>query len=761
MKTKILTVITFIITSLSFAQGGGFNYKALITDNGNVLASHSVTFKFTVLENGSTSVYQETQSATTDANGIAAVNVGEGTLVSGNFTTIDWGNSPYFLKVEIDTGSGYQDFGTAEFKAVPYAKYADRVEIADNIQGIPVSSTTPANGQVLKYNGSQFVPADDDTSGGSGTDGVVNSAAFSGSSTKTLTLGRSNGLGNVTATFSDAVNDADHSATNELQTISKTGNTVTLSNGGGSFTDAVNDADHSITNELQTISRSGSTITLSNGGGSVTLPDQHDADFYKAGTTTPPTSNYDYIYHMGKISIGTDTIYTHSNIYNRTYTNSSTLQISIFNSIQNSGSGAHYGTFNELLGSGGGEQYGVKNHIVNSGDGVHFGNYSDLNDSGSGTHYGTYNFLHGTGTGMQIGVKNEITNSGNTNHFGIVSYLSGNGSGIHIGNYSYLNGYGTGDKYGTYNKIEKTAGGTHYAVYGEALKTGSYAGYFMGNVAIGKTGANKYILPATKGNADEIMQIDANGQVNWVAPSSIADADFYKVGTTTPPTSIDDDIYTQGSLEIKSNSGSLLVLSSATNNSSIRPGIQFKNNTSQYIAGDDGSNEIFGFYSKWASHRTHDARLRVYGKATGSGSWGKYIEITHDGTDATIKTDTGNISLEPHGGEVQVSGKITAPATGNADMKAYIYGEVTGGGTVITSASSGGFGVSHSTGVYTIIFSSPLSANNTYTVIASARESSQPIITTISDKTASSFKIYCWHGTSPQNNSFEFVVYKK
>ena len=368
MKTKILTLITFIITSLSFAQGGGFNYKALITDNGNVLATHSVTFKFTVLENGSTSVYQETQSATTDANGIAAVNVGEGTLVSGNFTTIDWGNSPYFLKVEIDTGSGYQDFGTAEFKAVPYAKYADRVEIADNIQGIPVSSTTPANGQVLKYNGSQFVPADDDTSGGSGTDGVVNSAAFSGSSTKTLTLGRSNGLGNVTATFSDAVNDADHSTTNEIQHLSISSN----------------------------------QISLSNGGGTVTLPNQHDAD-------------------------------------------------------------------------------------------------------------------------------------------------------------------------------------------------------------------------------------------------------FYKVGTTAPATSINDDIYTQGSLEIKSNSGSLLVLSSATNNYNIRPGIQFKNNTSQYIAGDDGSNEIFGFYSKWASHRTHDARLRVYGKATGSGSWGKYVEITHDGTDATIKTDAGNILLEPNG----------------------------------------------------------------------------------------------------------------
>ncbi len=453
MKTKVLTLITFIITSLSFAQGGGFNYKALITDNGNVLATHSVTIKFTVLENGSTSVYQETQSATTDANGIAAVNIGEGTVVSGNFTTIDWGNSPYFLKVEIDTGSGYQDFGTAEFKAVPYAKYAEKagntfsgnfgdlsnvpsglsdgdddthltetqvdsyvanngyLTQVDNIQGIPVSSTTPANGQVLKYNGTQFVPADDDTSGGSGTDGVVNSANFSGTTTKTLTLSRSNGLGNVTATFTDAVNDADHSATNELQTISG----------------------------------SGSTITLSNGGGSVTLPDQHDADFYKVGSTTPPTNINDFIYTYGRVGIGVD------------------------------------------------------------------------------------------------------------------------------------------------------------------------------------------------------------------SPS--------------------------GQLEIKGDgTEAQLILSSATNNSANRPGIQFKNNTSQYIAGDDGSNEIFGFYSKWANNRTYDAKLRVYGKA--SDSWGKYVEITHDGTDAAIKTDTGNISLEPQGGKIEINGSnvgISPNVRTHGDIHIG-YGAASGGG---------------------------------------------------------------------------------
>ncbi len=163
----MLCVITF--TQAQFTQTQGFNYKALITNNGNALSNQSVTIRFNILENGTTSVYQETQSVTTDANGIAKAAIGEGNPLNGNFTNIDWASNIYFLKVEINTGSGYQDFGTSELKAVPFAKFANRVGIADNINGIPVSTTTPNNGQVLKYNGSAFVPADINTGGSSVT----------------------------------------------------------------------------------------------------------------------------------------------------------------------------------------------------------------------------------------------------------------------------------------------------------------------------------------------------------------------------------------------------------------------------------------------------------------------------------------------------------------------------------------------------------------------------------------------------------------
>jgi hypothetical protein len=66
-------------------------------------------------------------------------------------------------------------------------------------------------------------------------------------------------------------NQGDLSNTNEIQTISLSGNTVSLSSNGGSF-QLPQDGDGSPTNEIQTLSVSGSSLTLSNGGGTVNLP---------------------------------------------------------------------------------------------------------------------------------------------------------------------------------------------------------------------------------------------------------------------------------------------------------------------------------------------------------------------------------------------------------------------------------------------------------------------------------------------------------
>ncbi len=116
-----------LATTNFWAQSPGFNYKALITNNGTALATQTVDVKFTLIDNTSTAVYEEIHATSTDANGIVSVLLGEGTINLGDFSTIDWTNN-FALKVEIDTqdGSGYQNFGTNPFKYVPYAKYAEK-----------------------------------------------------------------------------------------------------------------------------------------------------------------------------------------------------------------------------------------------------------------------------------------------------------------------------------------------------------------------------------------------------------------------------------------------------------------------------------------------------------------------------------------------------------------------------------------------------------------------------------------------------------
>ena len=120
MKTKITLLINLMFVAFTFAQQG-INYKAIIKDgSGNVVANDLILVQFTILQDVTT-VYQETHSPTTDANGMVILNIGTGTPISGVFTDIDWAADDHFLNVQINTGVGLIDLGTTQFMAVPYA----------------------------------------------------------------------------------------------------------------------------------------------------------------------------------------------------------------------------------------------------------------------------------------------------------------------------------------------------------------------------------------------------------------------------------------------------------------------------------------------------------------------------------------------------------------------------------------------------------------------------------------------------------------
>ena len=61
---------------------------------------------------------------------MVSLEIGAGTLVSGDFSTIDWASGPYFLKTETDPtgGTAYTITGSSQLLSVPYALHAKTAE---------------------------------------------------------------------------------------------------------------------------------------------------------------------------------------------------------------------------------------------------------------------------------------------------------------------------------------------------------------------------------------------------------------------------------------------------------------------------------------------------------------------------------------------------------------------------------------------------------------------------------------------------------
>lgn len=145
MKTNYVmqTLVMVLLVFNSNAQQG-FNYKAIIhNDNDEPIVNTLVTVQFTILKDGAIPVYREMHNSATNANGILIVNIGEGSIISGEFNAIDWGSSPHFLKTEIDAGNGLTEMGTTEFKTVPYALHAKTANkaISDDVNDADADPT--------------------------------------------------------------------------------------------------------------------------------------------------------------------------------------------------------------------------------------------------------------------------------------------------------------------------------------------------------------------------------------------------------------------------------------------------------------------------------------------------------------------------------------------------------------------------------------------------------------------------------------------
>lgn len=134
MKRIFSIVSALLMTAGVWAQSPEkMSYQAVVRDASNTLVvSQSVGMQISILQGSvsGTAVYVETQTPSTNANGLVSIEIGEGTVVSGTFSTIDWANDSYFIKTETDPagGTSYSIAGTSQLLSVPYALHAKTAE---------------------------------------------------------------------------------------------------------------------------------------------------------------------------------------------------------------------------------------------------------------------------------------------------------------------------------------------------------------------------------------------------------------------------------------------------------------------------------------------------------------------------------------------------------------------------------------------------------------------------------------------------------
>jgi hypothetical protein len=129
MKTTY-TLLLFLLATVSIlAQAPEkMSYQAVLRDASNtLLTNQEVGMQISILQTTitGTAVYIETQTATTNINGLVSLEIGTGST-SDNFATIDWSAGPYFIKSATDPSGGgsYTITGTSQIMSVPFALYA-------------------------------------------------------------------------------------------------------------------------------------------------------------------------------------------------------------------------------------------------------------------------------------------------------------------------------------------------------------------------------------------------------------------------------------------------------------------------------------------------------------------------------------------------------------------------------------------------------------------------------------------------------------
>ncbi len=395
------------------------------------------------------------------------------------------------------------------------------------------------------------------------------------------------------------------------------------------------------------------------------------------------------------------------------------------NEIQGSSSADHWGVEN-IFNSDNGTGIGVKSTFTNN-QGLCYGMYNNFADNSDKT-WGLYNEFTGQDMKEQTCIENKISgkvNNNNLKQIGLKNDIVINGSSNGWG--AYNNNY-----YGVYNDIHGSTSGRLYGVYN--YMSANYADYIIGcenflkGTYTGQTTIGVENTVVDEGGADAVI-IAMQNYITGTGDSShmgvVNDISVYYQST--------GKVY--GTKNIIQHSGTDTVF--ATYNSY---GTDFT-----YLYGTHGNSIKYGTYN-YIPSSVNGTHIAVYGKATKPGSYaGQFI------------------------GDVEISQKLKTPTSGDADMKAYVYGFIGYDGSNYTDRSSSGYSIAKvGTGVYKITLTD-LSSDDYHYVVSVTSEiggggvpvfAATDYVGTSGHQNEFYVKTYDLSGNLV-DNSFHFVVYKK
>ncbi|MCH9822955.1 MAG: hypothetical protein K0U33_06365 [Bacteroidetes bacterium] len=532
MRKINLLLGMLLFSAIAFAQAPNkMSYQAVVRDAADqLLANKAIGLQVTIEQGtaGGAAVYVETFTPTTNANGLVTLEIGTGNIVSGDITTIDWENGPYFIKTETDPtgGTSYSLAGTTELMSVPYALHARKAAIADSVVGgtiesDPVFIASPAGG-------------------------------ISGSDISNWNL--------------------DTSITNEIQILSISNDSIYLSDGGFAVLPVAVNNDNDSTNEIQQLISSNDTLYLNNGGGFVTFTNlinwlQNSNDLYfetgnvAIGHDSPehPLHIYDSVAHTGSdykngllmqsritnTTSGSDYAGIYSDVkgtdaYNTAvdgtssgissgtnygvggYARNATTNVGV-EAFANGNNQVNYGI--DAFSWNGSKNYGVKGFVRANSDTAdhHVGVLASVDAKNglgtalwaksTGTRSGNAIYAESLNDSSNIGINAfaKSSSSNNTDQYGIKGTAEGSGStgtGVHYGVYGTANGSGL-NNIGTYGLAQSTSSAANSAnrgVFGNGNSTSSVFNQGVLGIAIptrnSTTGYNAGVLGEAAGHSN-------------------------------------------------------------------------------------------------------------------------------------------------------------------------------------------------------------------------------------------------------------------